>query len=76
MEKIDLSGHQRGILKLTGRTVIAPFECVFGMKIVYCQGKKKKDQQKSDMRIFSGWLVHRIPSLDNIRKNVEESQLC
>ena len=50
---MDLSGHQRGILKLTGRTVIAPLECVFGMKIVYCQSKKKKDQQESNMGIFS-----------------------
>jgi len=43
MEEIDLSGHHSEILKLTCRTVIAPFERVFGMKIVDCQGEKKKD---------------------------------
>jgi len=43
MEKMDLSGHQGGILKLTCRAVIASFDRVFSMKIVDCQGEKQKD---------------------------------
>jgi hypothetical protein len=34
MEKMDLSGHQSGILELACRTVFAPFDRIFGMEIV------------------------------------------
>jgi hypothetical protein len=61
MEKINLGGHQCGVLKLTRRAVIAPFERVFGMKIVDCQGEEQKNEQKSEVELLSARLSHRIP---------------
>ena len=52
MEKMDMSGHQCGILKLTCRTVITPFERGFGMKIVDCQGEEQKNNQESEVELF------------------------
>jgi hypothetical protein len=52
MEKMDLSGHQSGILKLACRTVFAPFDRVFGMKIVDSQGEKQKNKQEGDIELF------------------------
>jgi len=52
MEEMDLSGHQCRILKLTCRTIIVPFERIFGMKIVDCQGEKQKDEEEGDVELF------------------------
>ena len=49
---MDLSGHQSGILKLACRTVFAPFDRVFGMKIVDSQGEKQKNKQEGDIELF------------------------
>jgi hypothetical protein len=52
MEKMDLGGHQCGILELTCRTVFAPFERGFGMKIVDCQCEDQKNKKESDVEWF------------------------
>jgi len=61
MEKMDLSGHQSGILKLTCRTVFRFFKRVFGMKIVDSQSEKQKNKQEGDVALFPVRLSHRIP---------------
>jgi len=75
MEKMDLSGHQSGMLKLTRRAVIASFDRVFGMKIVDSQGEKQKDKQEGDVVLFPVRLSHRIPRSTNIREIGGECQI-
>jgi hypothetical protein len=75
MEEMDLSGHQGGILKLTCRTVIAPFKRVFGVKIVDSKGKKQENKQEGDVALFSVCLSHRIPCGTNIREIRGECQI-
>jgi hypothetical protein len=53
MEKMDLSGHQRGILKLTCGTIVTPFECAFGMKMVYGEDENQKNEKEGDVEPFS-----------------------
>jgi hypothetical protein len=74
MEKMDLSGHQCGILKLTRRTVVVPFESIFGMKMVDSQDEKQKHKQEGDIESFSVCWGHRILCAYNIRKRKEKSQ--
>ena len=59
MEKMDLSGHQCGILKLTRRTVIGSFESVFCVKMVDSQDEKQKHKQEGDVELFSVYWRHR-----------------
>jgi hypothetical protein len=74
MKKIDLSGHQCGILKLARRTVVVPFESIFGVKIVDSQDEKKKHKQEDNVELFSVYWDHRILCAYNIRKREEKSQ--
>ena len=60
MKKIDLSGHQGGMLKLAGRTVIAPFQRVFGVKVMDGKDEKKKNEQENNVVSFSTLWNHRI----------------
>ena len=72
---MDLGGHQCGILELTCRTVFAPFERGFGMKIVDCQCEDQKNKKESDVEWFFVWPSHRIPSSTNIREIRRECQM-
>ena len=71
---MDLSGHQCGILELACGTVVAPFERVFGMKMVYCEDEEQKHKQEGNVELFSVYLSHRILCVSNIRKREEKSQ--
>ncbi len=59
MEKMDLSGHQRGMLKLASRTIFAPFERHFCVKIVDCQREEQEEEQESDVELISVGLSHK-----------------
>jgi hypothetical protein len=53
MEKMDLGGHKSGILKLACGTVVAPFESVFGMIMVYREDEDQKNEKEGDVESFS-----------------------
>ena len=74
MEKMYLSGHQRGILELACRAFIAPFEGIFGMKKVYCEDENQENEQEGNVESFSVQRRHRILCAYNIRKRQEKSQ--
>lgn len=74
MEKMDLSGHQCGILKLTRWAVVVPLESIFGVKVVDSQDEKQKHKQESDVELFPVFWDHRILCAYNIRKREEKSQ--
>lgn len=62
MEKIDLGGCQRGILKMACRAFVAPLERVLGVEIVNCQGEEQEDEQEGYVELYSVGFSHRIPS--------------
>jgi hypothetical protein len=74
MKKIDLSGHQSGMLKLTGRTVLAPFQRAFGVKVMDGEGEKKKNEQEDNVVSFYAFWNHRILCAYNIREKEERCQ--
>jgi hypothetical protein len=53
VEKMDLSGHQRGVLELACGTVVTPFESIFGMKKVYREDESQKNEQEGNVESFS-----------------------
>jgi len=71
---MNLSGHKCGILKLACGTVVAPFERVFSMKMVYCEDENQEDKQEGNVESFSVSWRHRILCAYNIREREEKSQ--
>ncbi|MDH4217786.1 MAG: hypothetical protein OEY18_07955 [Candidatus Aminicenantes bacterium] len=61
MEEIDLSRGQCGILKLAGRTRVAPLKAVFGVEVVDGKDEPKEDEEKGEVKILSVSPSHRIP---------------
>jgi hypothetical protein len=76
MEKMDLRDHQGGILKLACGTVVASFDRVFGVKMVYRQDEEQKNEQEYNVELFFVYRSHRILCAYNIRKREEKSQPC
>ena len=68
---MDLCGHQGGILELACGTVVASFDRVFGVKMVYRQDEEQKDKQKCKVEMFFVYRSHRILCAYNIRKREE-----
>jgi hypothetical protein len=61
MEEIDLSCCKSGILELTGRTGVAPLQCVFGVDEVDGKDKSEEDEKEGDVKVLPIFFGHRIP---------------